>query len=236
MRIILASASPRRRILLRQIGLTFEVVPAAVPEDVENGADPVMTVERLALSKAEAVVDRHQSAGEYRKPAAGMSTTTGSKSAGNNGALFIGSDTVVVLDGNILGKPESADRAAEMLRSLSGCTHQVYTGVGLIHTANSGVILVRHRFHERTDVTFGDLTDDEIAAYVAGGSPMDKAGAYGIQDDLGALFVRKIDGDYYNVVGFPLYRFYREVNKLVPGLVTPFEKAVADRTNVTTGI
>lgn len=199
--IILASASPRRRILLRQIGLTFEVLPAGNDESLPAGTGPVETVESLARTKAETVVAR-------RAPGS---------------SLVIGADTIVVLDEEILGKPADPEEARTMLHRLSGRTHQVYTGVALIRTGSTG-ITDRYIFHERTDVTFGKLTGEEIAAYVNTGSPLDKAGAYGIQDDLGALFVRKINGDYYNVVGFPLHRFYREVNKRMPGIVTPFEQ------------
>ena len=229
LRIILASSSPRRRLLLRQIGLSFEVMPACFDEIVEPKSDPADIVESFALQKAEQIA--------HKQPE----------------SLVIGSDTVVVCRGKILGKPSDPAEAQAMLRSLSGITHQVYTGVALVRTgpaqsgtdqdgsAQSGTnqdgpaqsgsyttasfhhIITRHSFHERTDVTFGELNDEEIAAYVRSGSPLDKAGSYGIQDDLGALFVEKINGDYYNVVGFPLFRFYREVNKHMPGAVTPFE-------------
>ena len=209
-KIVLASASPRRRLLLQQIGITFEVIPAGSDEVIRPGVHPAETVEQLAMEKAEAVARKQQ------------------------GALVIGADTVVVLDNEILGKPENPEEAAAMLRTLSGRTHQVYTGVALVlagphdDSPSSGTdhpsVPQSVTFHERTDVTFGGLTDDEIRAYVRTGNPLDKAGSYGIQDDLGALFVRRIDGDYYNVVGFPLYRFHREVNKLAPGIVTPFER------------
>ncbi len=237
-KIILASSSPRRRLLLRQIGLDFEVIPADIGEEIGPDDTPADAVEALSLQKAELISGHPEVA----------------QSDGN--LLVIGADTIVVRDGKILGKPEDAAHAAAMLRSLSGRTHQVYTGVALVYRITSsqadeqksgdrsnspsdafrqagshqdtvaslkqkGFLL--HSFHERTDVTFGSLSDEEIAAYVNGGSPMDKAGAYGIQDDLGALFVERISGDYYNVVGFPLFRFYREVNNFFPGIVTAFE-------------
>ncbi len=220
--IILASSSPRRRLLLRQIGLAFDVLPADMSEEVAPGVAPADTVEALSLDKALMVAEQLAS---RRDP----------ESCGIRDAMVIGADTIVVLDGQILGKPDDTDHAAAMLRSLSGRTHQVYTGVALVFgsklvdAAGLGRLPAsnrngfrHHLFHERTDVTFGSLADEEITAYVDSGSPMDKAGAYGIQDDLGALFVERIDGDYYNVVGFPLFRFYREVNKLAPGIVTPF--------------
>lgn len=194
--LILASSSPRRAALLRQIGLSFEIVPAQCQEIVEPGVGPAHTVEQLSFIKAQHVADQAQK------------------------ALVIGADTLVVLNDVFLGKPSDAADAKKTLRSLSGQTHQVYTGVTLIHTETGKT----HIFHEKTDVTFGDLTEQEIDAYIKTGSPMDKAGAYGIQDDLGALFVKKISGDYYNVVGFPLYRFYKEVNKHMPDIVTPFNR------------
>ncbi len=224
-RIILASSSPRRRLLLRQIGLSFDVIPADIGEEVTPGSDPADTVEALSLEKALLVAERLDGR-EETEPGSGA------------GRLVIGADTIVVLDGEILGKPTDPDDAVAMLQSLSGRIHQVYTGVALVYgnevtgsvgdepqTASNRNGFKHHVFHERTDVTFGSLTDEEIRAYVESGSPMDKAGSYGIQDDLGALFVARIDGDYYNVVGFPLFRFYREVNKLIPGIVTPFVPA-----------
>jgi septum formation protein len=119
----------------------------------------------------------------------------------------------------VLEKPADPDHAKTMLRSLSGNTHEVYTGVALIKTGRSGNICKRCTFFERTLVAFGALTEYEIDSYVDSGSPMDKAGAYGIQDDWGALFVERIDGDYYNVVGFPLYRFYRTLKEFAPEYV-----------------
>ncbi len=219
-RIVLASASPRRRLLLQQIGLSFTVVPADIGEDIAPNSDPADAVQSLSLQKARIVTGRPEIADI------------------NDNILVIGADTIVVLDNEILGKPASPDQAVDMLRSLSGQTHQVYTGVALVFRIGDfrqrladpaapalADSFQHHAFHERTDVTFGKLDQTEIAAYVESGSPLDKAGAYGIQDDLGALFVERINGDYYNVVGFPLYRFYREVNKVVPGIVTPFEQA-----------
>lgn len=236
-KIILASSSPRRRLLLRQIGLDFEVIPADMGEEIKPDDTPADVVEALSLQKAE-LVSSHPEIAQY-----------------DGDILVIGADTIVVRDGEILGKPADPDHAAVMLQSLSGRTHQVYTGVALIYRKVSSQAdeqrsadrsnlprgtyqqdspplstsasikhngFLWHSFHERTDVTFGSLSDEEITAYVNGGSPMDKAGAYGIQDDLGALFVERISGDYYNVVGFPLYRFYREVNNLIPGIVTVF--------------
>ena len=199
LRIVLASASPRRQQLLSQIGLDFEVITPHGDETQKPGDRPGIHVERLAIEKATDVA------------------------TGCTQALVIGADTIVVLDRVILGKPETPEHAVEMLLQLSGRTHQVFTGVSLIRTGEEGLFLQKNSFHEITEVTFGRLRKSDIEAYVASGSPLDKAGSYGIQDDLGALFVQRINGDYYNVVGFPLFRFYTEVNKMIPGHVTPFK-------------
>jgi septum formation protein len=179
--LVLASASPRRRELLRQLGLTFTVAHSDVEETSHDAADPDAMVQRLAREKAEAVARRHPE------------------------ALTLGSDTTVVLDGENLGKPRDRDQAAEMLQRLAGRTHTVHTGVALAHPPSGRLVSAA----EQTNVTFASLSPAEIDAYVATGSPLDKAGAYGIQDDLGAVFISRIDGDYYNVVGLPLHRLYR---------------------------
>ncbi len=177
---VLASQSPRRRKLLRQMGIPFFCIPANVDETAEPAHKPRRLVENLALKKASSVVGR--------KP----------------GALILGADTVVAYRGLILGKPSGAIEAAAMLRQLNGTTHTVYTGIALIHSdSNRKVTDV-----ESTDVTFGRMTETEISNYVKTGSPLDKAGAYGIQDDMGAMFIQRINGDYYNVVGLPIRRLY----------------------------
>jgi septum formation protein len=190
--IILASQSPRRRILLRQIGLRFRVVPSHVPERIRHGETPRANARRIAVAKAREVASR---------------TTN---------ALVIGADTIVVLDGHILGKPSSPADARRMLRKLSGRQHVVYTGFALVDArtgyCRSGV--------EATRVRFRRLTREEIDAYVKSGSPMDKAGAYGIQDDFGAVFVEKVNGCFYTVVGFPLSRFYSEWERFLDELNT----------------
>jgi septum formation protein len=122
-------------------------------------------------------------------------------------ALTLGADTIVVHDGSILNKPGDAESARAMLRQLSGTTHSVYTGFALLHPSSDRCV----RRVERTDVTFAALSDAEITAYVNTGSPLDKAGAYGIQDAMGPLFVESIEGDYYNVVGLPLHALYQEL-------------------------
>lgn len=182
--LILASTSPRRKHLLEQIGMTFTVQPSNVDESLipTSGAVPEEFVQRLALLKAQDVASK--------TPAR---------------SIVLGSDTIVVLDGEILGKPLDADDAINMLRRLSGNTHTVYTGIALVDSETySSVTAV-----QRTDVTFRELSDDEIAGYVATGSPLDKAGSYGIQDDFGAVFVAHIVGCYYTIVGLPLELFYR---------------------------
>lgn len=172
---ILASASPRRRDLLSQAGFLFEVHPAHISEDPLNNEDPIAYVVRLAREKAQVVFDK------LHDPA----------------AVVLGADTTVTLDGHILGKPEDAADAARILRLLSGHTHQVITGVAVV-TANGAEVAA-----EVTGVRFLALSDQEIAAYVATGEPMDKAGAYAIQGRA-ARWIPRIEGCYFNVVGLPL--------------------------------
>lgn len=186
--LVLASASPRRRDLLARLGLAFDVRPSDAdetwPADLATGP----AAEAVALRKARAV------------PAPG--------------ALVLAADTVVVLDGEVLGKPADAREAARTLHRLSGRTHEVTTGLALrLGDAETTA-------HETTRVTFAPLTGAEVEAYVATGSPLDKAGSYGIQDDLGALLVTRVEGDYFNVVGLPLRRLYETLRAFVPDLVT----------------
>ncbi len=179
-RLVLASRSPRRIHLLRQLGLEAEVAPGTTDETFDSIETPEHNVRRLALAKA-------------------MDC-----SAKFAAALIVGADTTVVLDGRVMAKPESADEAKAMLKSLSGRTHVVHTGVALVDRP-SGRKLVDS---ETTEVTFRTLSEKEINGYVATGSPFDKAGGYGIQDDFGAVFVTKVNGCFYNVMGFPLAKFY----------------------------
>lgn len=192
-RLVLASRSPRRSELLLRLGFVFEVIPSDVDEDVPTGTSPPRGVEIVALRKAEHVAAMREE------------------------ALVLGSDTVVVMEGETLGKPSDASEAASMLARLSDRTHTVYSGIALIHRSSGRTVSA----HEATQVTFGKLTDDEIDAYVRTGSPLDKAGAYGIQDDLGAFLVERIQGDYYNVVGLPLRRLYRTIRESFSDLVIP---------------
>lgn len=192
-RIILASQSPRRKKLLQQIGLSFEVHPSSSEEIIQH-TDPKEIVEDLALLKADDVAHHFED------------------------SLVIGADTIVVFGDKIIGKPSNPEEAKTFLQQLSTHTHSVFTGVALVKTDKNGSIERTLTFHEQTKVTFSALDTADVAAYIQTGNPMDKAGAYGIQDDLGALFVEKIEGDYYNVVGFPLNRFYRELKSFYPDL------------------
>lgn len=190
-KIILASASSRRKKLLEQIGITFEVQASNIEEKTTKKL-PEEIVEDLALKKA-------------------LDTANGKKNA-----VIIGADTIVYFNHKILGKPFGRQHAEEMLQKLSGQTHNVYTGVALVKNDYSGNIVKKHTFSVQTKVTFDTLDTKEIEQYIDSGSPMDKAGAYGIQDDWGAVFVKKINGDYYNVVGLPLNRFYKEIKTFEP--------------------
>ena len=177
MEIILASQSPRRKELLERMGIrSFTVMDSGVDEHEEEPLPPEELVCRLSERKAEAVAQR--------APA---------------GAVVIAADTVVSLDGAILGKPADKLEAFRMLSTLSGARHQVHTGVTVMRDGEKQVE------HETTDVTFRELSEEEIEHYLATGEPMDKAGAYGIQG-YGALLVERIEGDYYNVMGLPVCR------------------------------
>jgi septum formation protein len=177
--LILASQSPRRKKLLRQIGMRFRVIPSGVDETFKKNVPPDENARRVALRKARDVAGRLKQ------------------------GMVIGADTIVVLNRHVLGKPVSAGDAKRMLRLLSGKKHCVYTGIALVDVRSKQ----EWSTVERTFVKFRKLSDEEIDGYVASGSPMDKAGAYGIQDDYGAVFVERVEGCFYNVVGFPLARF-----------------------------
>ena len=195
--IILASQSPRRRELLAQMGLQFEIRPAC-GEEIITSTIPWQVVEELSMRKAEEI---------YRKDREERPVES---------ILVIGADTIVVLNGRILGKPQSQAEACEMLRSLQGQKHQVYTGVTLIWNEQEdgvGCVKKQHTFHEETEVEFYPMTEQEIEEYVATGDCMDKAGAYGIQTQSG-VYIRGICGDYNNVVGLPIARLYHELRKI----------------------
>ncbi len=180
---ILASRSPRRRELLSLFAEDFRIIPAEGEEIIPEGTSPKDAVLILSRQKAEEI------------------------SARFTDDVIISADTVVSIDGEILGKPRSPEEAVQMLTKLSGREHYVYTGVCVIFPDGSTV-----NFAEETTVEFHPLTSKEILDYVSTGEPMDKAGAYGIQGK-GALLVKRIDGDYYNVMGLPVGRLYREIRQ-----------------------
>ncbi len=198
--IILASASPRRRELLEQIGLDFEIMPAK-GDEIMTKTVPSEAVEELAGQKAREVAGMVQAYGNSH----GELVTP-------QDIMVIGADTVVAADGKILGKPEDEEDAFRMLSVLSGKTHSVYTGVAIVFLSAAGRA-GEHIFHERTDVTMRRMEPEEIRRYIATGEPMDKAGAYGIQGKC-AIYIDKIDGDYNNVVGLPVAAVYRELKQL----------------------
>ncbi len=181
--LVLASQSPRRSALLRHVGFQFTTVVPDIDEDsVDTSLPPHEYVQRLALMKAERGAQLVKS-----------------------DSIVIGSDTTVVLDGAVFNKPADAVDAARMLRLLSGRTHTVYTGLALVAKHADYTSRVSSR---STHVTFRELSDTEIQAYVESGSPLDKAGAYGIQDDFGAVFVERVEGCYNTIVGLPLELLY----------------------------
>jgi len=187
-RLVLASASPRRRELLAQAGFEFDVIPAHIPEEPREGEDPEAYVMRLAREKARAVFEA-QAAGNREQG-------TGCAGAPEN-LVVLGADTTVTLEGHILEKPRDAEDAKRMLRMLSGRTHRVITGVAVVDAGGERVAA------ETTAVWFAEMTEAEIVEYVASGEPMDKAGAYGIQGRP-ARWIPRIEGCYFNVVGLPL--------------------------------
>lgn len=174
--VILASSSPRRKELLQNIGLTFKVEPGNYEEDLSCGLEPHELAQRISLGKAESVATRYED------------------------SIVIGADTIILLDGKIMGKPHTDGEARKMLAAISGRSHSVITGFSIIETA-SGRMVSRS---VETKVYIKNLAPDEIDAYVKSGEPLDKAGAYGIQG-LGALLVERIEGDYFNVMGLPLF-------------------------------
>ena len=192
MRMILASASPRRRELMKLAGYHFAVMPANGAE-IASADNPAELVEQLAYHKAAEILE---------------------KLPPEDGALLIvGADTVVSADGEILGKPQDREEADRMIRAIAGKTHQVYTGVTLILRMKDGKTVSRI-FHECTDVEVWEMTDAEIDAYIDSPEPYDKAGAYGIQGPF-AVYVKGIRGDYDNVVGMPIAKTYHEIKSLL---------------------
>jgi septum formation protein len=185
--LILASRSPRRRRLLQQAGFRFRVVSSTIEERFNRHESPARNAKRIALEKALDVASKVRS------------------------GVVVGADTIVVVNGRILGKPRTSKEARRMLSLLSGRMHTVYTGFALVD-ASTGRSVVEV---EKTRVWFRRLSNGEIDSYIRSGSPFDKAGGYGIQDDHGALFVEKVEGCFYNVVGFPLTKFYVTLRKFL---------------------
>ena len=185
-KIYLASKSPRRRKLLKQLGIKFYSFSVNSVEDFLDGEHPVRCVKRIALEKMELAKPKVQN------------------------SIVITADTIVVLGSQIIGKPVNKKDAIKILTLLSGKIHKVYTGFCVVNQKTNKMIVD----FEKTEVEFRSLNKDEIVDYVNGGSPMDKAGAYGIQDDFGAVFVRKINGCYYNVVGLPLTKLYKTLREV----------------------
>lgn len=207
-RLVLASASPRRRELLSQIGLEFTVMPSTKEENAKT-TEAGALVQELSRQKAVDIWEQ-LSGGQGQNPDADQEQISEKTQEPNlNGKrqpelLVIGADTVVCCEGKILGKPHDREAAVEMLTALQGRSHEVYTGVTLYHQRETVT------FFECTQVEFYPMTEAEISDYIDSKEPMDKAGAYGIQG-LGARFVKDIRGDYNNVVGLPVGRLYQEL-------------------------
>lgn len=197
---ILASASPRRKELLEQIGAEFVICPAK-GEEVITETDPSAVVMELSRQKAEDVASGVLT---YNEQHADLATP--------QDILVIGADTVVAYENQILGKPKDEEDARRMLTMLSGKTHSVYTGVTFVFIDKEGRT-GEHCFFEKTDVCMHPLKEEEIDRYIQSGDPMDKAGSYGIQGRF-AIHIKEIRGDYNNVVGLPVARLYQELQKL----------------------
>lgn len=186
MKFVLASKSPRRRELLGNMGLKFDIMESTVDESIiSKDTDPKIYVQELAMLKSSSVA-----------------------SALGEGYLVIGADTVVVKDDEIIGKPKSFDHAFEMLKSFSGTSHKVYSGISVTDSTSGKTVTD----YCETEVFFSDMTDDEIKNYVDTYKPLDKAGSYGIQE-FASVFIEKIHGDFFNVVGLPVSKLYKLLKK-----------------------
>ena len=185
--VYLASKSPRRKKLLSLLNINFKVIEIHIDERNKNGESPIALVKRLSKEKLNKAKEKV------------------------NGGIIITADTIVVLNGKIIGKPKDTKDASRILNQLSGNTHAVYTGFSIYNPAGDKLITD----YQKTLVTFRKLEQNEIEDYISSGTPMDKAGAYGIQDDFGAVFIKKINGDYYNVVGLPLFKLYDSLKKVI---------------------
>ncbi len=183
-KIVLASSSPRRKMLLKQLGLSFIVDQSDYKEDMQIAKNPHVLVKTLSKEKAKSVARNHSN------------------------ALVIAADSIVVLKKEFLGKPKDKKEAKEMLRKLSGETHSIITGFTVFDTVTNKSVTKS----QKTKIFMRKLSEDEVTAYLATGEPMDKAGAYGIQEK-GAVFIEKIEGDFFNAVGLPLFSLARALKK-----------------------
>lgn len=183
-KIILASQSLRRKELLERIGLKFEIAPSSYEEDMTLKMTPAKLVEHLSLGKAQDVAQKY------------------------NDAIVIGADSIIALGNEVFGKPKTPERAKEMLRELSGRAHLAITGFSIIDTKTGKQVSKS----VETKVYFKKLSEEEIDAYVATGEPLDKGGAYGIQMR-GGIFVEKVEGDFFNIVGLPIFELVAELKK-----------------------
>ncbi len=183
----LASKSPRRRKFLKLLGIPFKSFSVDLHEEILDGEHPIKTVKRLANDKMNMAEKKVKE------------------------GIILSADTIVVLNGQIIGKPKNKKDAERILKLLSGKTHTVYTGYTIFSKKNDK----RITDYEKTQVTFRELTNKEILDYIETGSPMDKAGAYGYQDDFGAVFVKKINGCYYNVIGLPISKVYHSLLEIL---------------------
>ena len=204
-RVILASGSPRRKELLAQIGIEFEVLTSDVEEHSKFTA-PAELVKDLASQKAEAVCEK------YRDYFNKVTEREGKKKTDD--VVIIGADTIVAMGEQILGKPKDEQDAYSMLSELQGNRHQVYTGVCLLLIKKDGT-QKKLSFAEMTQVSICPMSAEEIRCYISSGDPMDKAGSYGIQGRF-ARHIEGIEGDYYNVVGLPVCRLYQELKQILP--------------------
>tara|TARA_B100000575_G_scaffold287862_1_gene286892 strand:+ start:227 stop:853 length:627 start_codon:yes stop_codon:yes gene_type:complete len=186
---ILASKSPRRKYILNQIGFKFSVVPSNFKEDLNSDFPPEALAESLARGKAMKIARMY------------------------NDKIIIGADTVVYLDDKFYGKPKNSQESFEMLRSLSGKSHEVITGVSLILINKN----IDYTFYQKTVVTIADMTDEEILSYIKEYNPQDKAGSYGIQDGFSA-FIKNLSGCYFNVMGFPISKFFNQYKMIFKSL------------------
>ena len=183
----LASSSPRRKKLLEQLNISFKTISVDIDETIGKNEKPLNAVKRLSAEKMRKAKEKIKE------------------------GVIITADTIVVLDKEIIGKPANKKDALKILEKLSGKTHIVYTGFCISNIEKK----IKINDYEKTLVTFRELNKQEIIDYVNTGSPMDKAGAYGIQDDFGAVFIKKINGDYYNVVGLPLTKVYNALLQVI---------------------